>query len=209
MHAQVLVVIAVATPYFLIMLPFLTVAYVAIQRYYIPGARELQRLESITRSPVYATFGEAVNGISTIRAYGAEKHFTQLEDTLIQDNGLVYLTQRSGAAWLSLRLDLLGLLVLTAAALLAVGSDIDPNIAGLSLTYALEMTKWLKFGTRMASKAEADMNSAERVLQYCNVRTLLAIALALHLCLTSASLCARGQQQPQPCLNVANHLVAC
>lgn len=60
--------------------------------------------------------------------------------------------------------------MLTAAALLAVASRIDPYRAGLSLTYALDLTKFLKFGTRIASKLETDFNSVERVAQYLEVR---------------------------------------
>jgi ABC-type multidrug transport system fused ATPase/permease subunit len=57
-YIAILIVISTATPWFLLCLPPLTVAYLIIQRYYIPGARELQRLEAITRSPVYSTFSE-------------------------------------------------------------------------------------------------------------------------------------------------------
>lgn len=62
-----LVVISVATTYFAAgILPIFAV-YIVIQRYYIPTSRELQRLESITRSPIYANFSETLNGISTLR----------------------------------------------------------------------------------------------------------------------------------------------
>ena len=169
-YISTLILISVAVQWFLIALPPLTILYFVIQRYYIPLARELQRLEAVTRSPIYATFGEAVNGITTIRAYGAQEHFTELEDTLIQDNGVVYLTQRSGAAWLSQRLDLIGLTVIVTAALMIIGFDVAVVLGAAALTYSLELTKYLKFGTRMISKAEADFNSAERVLQYVNVR---------------------------------------
>lgn len=75
----------------------------------------------------------------------------------------------AGTAWLSLRLDCIGLTVLTAAGLLAVASKIDASTAGLSLIYALDLTKFLKFGTRIASKTETDFNSVERVAQYLQV----------------------------------------
>lgn len=88
--------ISIATPWFLIFLPPVTVMYFFLQRYYIPAARELQRLESVTRSPIYAGFAEAVNGIATIRAYGNADHFIKLEDGLISRNGLMLITQRAG-----------------------------------------------------------------------------------------------------------------
>ena len=74
-----------------------------------------------------------------------------------------------GTAWLSLRLDVLVIAVLTAAALLEVASDVTPALAGLSLIYALDVTKFLKFGTRIASKTETDFNSVERNAQYLQV----------------------------------------
>lgn len=61
---------------FAIAIPPLLVVYFFIQRYYIPTARELQRIESITRSPIYSKFGEALNGVPTIRAYRKEQHYT-------------------------------------------------------------------------------------------------------------------------------------
>lgn len=74
----------------------MTVVYVLLQRYYIPAARELQRLEAVSRSPIYAGFSEAVAGLPTIRAFGREAHFVALEDRLIATNGLLFLTQRAG-----------------------------------------------------------------------------------------------------------------
>lgn len=93
----ILGVISWSTPWFILMLPPVTVVYYFLQRYYIPAARELQRLESVTRSPIYSGFSEAVNGIATIRAFNKASHFVRLEDHLISNNGLLFLTQRAGA----------------------------------------------------------------------------------------------------------------
>lgn len=48
----------------------------------MPTASELQRLESITRSPIYSRFGEALQGVMTIRAYRREQHFTKVSSAL-------------------------------------------------------------------------------------------------------------------------------
>jgi hypothetical protein len=105
-------------------------------------------------------------------------------------------------AWFSLRLDAIGFLVLAAASLLAVASRIDPSVAGLSLMYAQELTKFLKFGTRVISKTETDFNSVERIAQYLQVaspldcklhiRELAMCSLLVKTCLSIACLFALG-----------------
>jgi ATP-binding cassette subfamily C (CFTR/MRP) protein 1 len=106
-------VIAIATKWFAIALPPLTVIYFFIQRYYIPAARELQRIESVSRSPIYSRFAEALAGVATIRAYRAEAHFTAASDVLMERNAYAFVTQKLAAGWLACRLDMLGLTVLT------------------------------------------------------------------------------------------------
>lgn len=86
-----------------------------LQRYYIPAARELQRIESISRSPIYSRFSEALAGVATIRAYQREQHFTAANDSNLQHNAYAYITQRAAASWLALRLDMIGVCIITAA----------------------------------------------------------------------------------------------
>ena len=78
------------------------------ERFYIPACRELQRIESISRSPIYSGLGEAVNGVETIRAFRQEAHFINLADGLIQHNADAFVTQKLAAAWLTTRLRFLG-----------------------------------------------------------------------------------------------------
>lgn len=162
----ILVVICLATPLFTPFLIPISLVYFWIQRLYIPSGRELQRLESITRSPIYTQFGETITGVATIRAYGLIDHFTSLSDSQIQINAAAFTTQKAASAWLSTRLDVIGLITLMLAAVLAVQGGIEPALAGLSLVYALDMTKFLKFGTQTASRVESDFNSVERIIQY-------------------------------------------
>jgi ABC-type multidrug transport system fused ATPase/permease subunit len=41
--------------------------------YYVRTARECRRLLASSRSPLYTAFGEALDGIVTVRAFSAEK----------------------------------------------------------------------------------------------------------------------------------------
>ncbi|KAF6255037.1 ABC transporter [Scenedesmus sp. NREL 46B-D3] len=165
-YLAILVVISISTRWFGVAIVPLTVIYVIIQRYYIPSARELQRIESITRSPIYSKFSEALAGVATIRAYRREEYFTAASDELMELNAYAFVTQRAAASWLAMRLDFMGLVILTCAAVLCISGNISPALAGLCLVYALDLTRYLKHGTAMASKTESDFNSVERVVQY-------------------------------------------
>eukprot|EP00879_Flechtneria_rotunda_P033234 GHRR01036786.1.p1 GENE.GHRR01036786.1~~GHRR01036786.1.p1 ORF type:complete len:317 (+),score=106.91 GHRR01036786.1:90-1040(+) len=81
-------------------------------------------------------------------------------------NAYAFVTQRAAASWLAMRLDFLGLCILMLAAVLCVHGSISPGLAGLCLVYSLDLTRFLKYGTAMASKTESDFNSVERVVQY-------------------------------------------
>ena len=63
-----LVLLVLNSPYILLCVPFLAVLYVRVAAYYRNSSRELQRLDSISKSPVYAAFGEALTGAPTIQA---------------------------------------------------------------------------------------------------------------------------------------------
>ncbi|KAG1666954.1 hypothetical protein FOA52_004237 [Chlamydomonas sp. UWO 241] len=161
-----LIVISVATKWLGVALPPLMAVYVVIQRYYIPAARELQRIESVTRSPIYSKFGEALNGVPTIRAYRKEAHFTAVSDSLMEINAHAYATLKLTASWLAMRLDFLSILIITGTGALAIQGNISPSMAGLALLYALDLTRYLKQGTNMASQSESNLTSVERIMQY-------------------------------------------
>ena len=68
-------VITFTTPIFLVLILPLGVIYVLYQKYYLRTSRELKRLDSVSRSPIFAHFQESLGGLSTIRAYRQQKRF--------------------------------------------------------------------------------------------------------------------------------------
>ena len=62
-------------PWFLVACGPMALVYRKIMVMYVPTSRELERLESVTRSPVFSHFGETLEGASTIRAFRAESQF--------------------------------------------------------------------------------------------------------------------------------------
>ena len=69
----IVILISVITPGFLFAGVLITFLYTLIGVFYLRASRDLKRIESIQRSPLYQHFGETLSGISTIRAYGDER----------------------------------------------------------------------------------------------------------------------------------------
>lgn len=59
---------------------------ILFQRFYIPTSRQLRRLESVSRSPIYSHFGETMSGLSVIRAYNHQERFMKHNEVTIDEN---------------------------------------------------------------------------------------------------------------------------
>lgn len=83
-------IISIATPPFVALVIPLGCLYLYIQRYYLRTSRELKRLDSVSRSPVYAHFQESLGGISTIRAYQQQSRFIEENEWRVDANLRAY-----------------------------------------------------------------------------------------------------------------------
>lgn len=133
----------------------------------------MKRLDSISRSPVYAQFGEALNGLSTIRAYKAYDRMANINGNSMDNNVRFTLVNMSGNRWLAIRLETLGgvMIWLTATFAVmqngrAVNQEAFASSMGLLLSYALNITSLLTAVLRLASLAENSLNAVERVGTY-------------------------------------------
>ena len=70
-----IIVPTVSNPWLLLIVVPLTVLVVAISKYYLKTSRELKKLESICRSPVFSHISETLNGLDTIRTRGRQRDF--------------------------------------------------------------------------------------------------------------------------------------
>lgn len=156
-----IIYIAVQVPVFLAAVLPTLVLYYFIQKFYLATSRQLKRLESITRSPIYSHFGETLSGVTTIRAYGLGDAFTRQSDGHVDTNQRCYYPNFIANRWLALRLEFCGNLIIIAAAAFAVFyrdtfAD-QPGFAGLIITYSFTVTLNLNWMVRMTSDMETNV----------------------------------------------------
>ncbi|XP_046564179.1 ATP-binding cassette sub-family C member 9-like [Haliotis rubra] len=165
-----IVVNSIATPFFLLAALPLVLLYYFLQRFFRNTSRELQRLDSVTKSPVYAHFGETLGGLQTIRAYRCQVAFRRKAFAIIDSNVAPFLYIHTINRWLGIRLDYLGCLLVFLAAIAslsagALGST-NPAFIGLCIMYALMISALLNWLVRMTAEVEMNMNAVERIREY-------------------------------------------
>ncbi|XP_020285956.1 multidrug resistance-associated protein 1 isoform X1 [Pseudomyrmex gracilis] len=163
-----LVVISYSAPEFALVIPPIGAIYYFIQRFYVATSRQLKRLESVSRSPIYSHFGESVTGAQIIRAYGVQNQFIQESENRVDFNQVCYYPSIIANRWLAVRLEMVGNLIIFFAALFAVlGRDtMSPGLVGLSVSYALQITQTLNWLVRMTSDVETNIVAVERIKEY-------------------------------------------
>lgn len=167
-------VISIQTPIFLAVIVPLAILYYFIQNFYVATSRQLKRIESVTRSPIYSHFGETIGGQSTIRAYGVQRRFIGDSVLRVDFNQQCSYPAIIANRWLAIRLEIIGGFVIFFAALFAVlnrGDGVDGSNVGLSITYALQITSVLSWLVRFTAEVETNIVANERLEEYSNEPT--------------------------------------
>ncbi|KAI3842341.1 hypothetical protein MKW98_026131 [Papaver atlanticum] len=158
----------VAWQVFVIFIPVMGIC-IWYQQYYTPTARELARLSGIQRAPYLHHFAESLAGAATIRAYDQEDRFMQTNLRLIDNESRPWFHNVSAMEWLSFRLNILSNLVFASSLVVLVSLPegvINPSIAGLAVTYGLNLNVLQASVIWNLCNAENKMISVERILQY-------------------------------------------
>lgn len=143
---SVLAINSFTNPLFLLFACPLGFLYLFFQRYYLSTSRELKRLDSVSRSPIYAHFQETLGGLVTIRAYKQQSRFTMTNEERVDFNQKAAFPSISSNRWLAVRLEFIGALVIFGSALFGVLSVViygyvNPSLVGLCMTYSLSVTQ--------------------------------------------------------------------
>ncbi|TEA38280.1 hypothetical protein DBR06_SOUSAS110135 [Sousa chinensis] len=166
-----LVMICLATPVFIIVIIPLGIIYVSVQIFYVATSRQLRRLDSVTRSPIYSHFSETVSGLSVIRAFEHQERFLKHNEMVTDTNQKCVFSWITSNRWLAIRLELIGNLIVFFSSLMMViyRDTLSGDTVGFVLSNALSITQTLNWLVRMTSEIETNIVAVERINEYINV----------------------------------------
>lgn len=163
------VTLTVLTNYLLLFpLLIMFVLFYFYQKYYLKTSKELKRIEGIVRSPVFSHMNVTLQGMVTIRAFGAQTLLTEEFDKHQDLHSGAWFLQLAGSSAFSFALELstwcYNLIVLVS--LFAATQESSGGEIGLAITQCMALLGMLQWGIRQSTEVANNMMSAERVLEY-------------------------------------------
>ncbi|XP_035915035.1 ATP-binding cassette sub-family C member Sur isoform X3 [Anopheles stephensi] len=163
---------SVVTPYFILLTIPICGIYYLVQKFYRASSRELQRIESMTYSPVLAHFSETIDGVTTIRAFGQEARFMEVLFKRMEANNVAQIALNCSNRWLGIALDYLGAIIVFVAILTAlITASLRPqstssSLIGLAVNYAMLVPIYLNWVVKLFAEMEMYGGAVERIQSF-------------------------------------------
>ncbi|CAK5270991.1 unnamed protein product [Mycena citricolor] len=160
---------AVIFPAYILPASLFALVYYFLVIGYVRTGRDLRRMESTTRSPIFSNFGELLQmgGLVTVRAFGAEGRYMDRLHAQVDLMTSVWYAFWMANRWLLFNSDLLSGCSVFAITLFSIATlENNAGLAGLAITSALNFTENVYWACRNWTGLELDLNSVERVLEY-------------------------------------------
>lgn len=132
-----------------------------LRRFYLLGAREIKRLDAVSRSPMFALLSECLGGLATIRAFRIERDLLARFHTLHDANSRAFFHFVAGGRWLGFRLDMMSFALLATSCFAAVlskayGLAVSDNagLVGAALLYVIQLAGLFQWAVRQTAELE-------------------------------------------------------
>ena len=161
------------TNYFMI-IPFslLAVSSLSLRFYYLKSSKQIKRLESVARSPLYSHISLTLQGLSTIRALGIEERMTQDLHYFQNEHSRAWYYYICGERWFGSRIDFLCALTIVFGIFSAFFSRcvyLQDNLISFYLPLLISIALIFQDTIRLSGLVELFMVSADRVMKYCGL----------------------------------------
>lgn len=165
------IVVATINPWMLIPTVIILVIFHFLRKIYMATSRDVKRLEGVTRSPVYSHLAASLQGLTTIRAFGAQEVLSKEFDNHQNRNSSAFITFIAMGRCFGLLLDAhcVVYIFLVTMSFLFFDTNTMGGLVGLSITQSLTLTGMFQLCIRQFSELENQMTSVERIKEYIDI----------------------------------------
>ncbi|XP_069001598.1 ATP-binding cassette sub-family C member 4-like [Embiotoca jacksoni] len=172
-NVGVVAVAASVIPLILIPVVPLLLIFLHLRRFYLRSSRDIKRLESTTRSPVFSHLSSSLQGLGTIRAFRAEERLKKAFDAHQDRHSEAWFLFLMTSRWFALRLDSICSVFVALATFgsILLRDGLEAGEVGLVLTYAVTLVGNFQWTVRQSAEVENMMTSVERVVEYTELQS--------------------------------------
>ncbi|KAJ7737145.1 multidrug resistance-associated ABC transporter [Mycena maculata] len=157
----------VGGPIFIVATFVVAVIYYRVAKTYGQASRDMRRIDSVTRSPLYSMYSETISGVAVLRSFGASSKFLRDMFRHVDTNMNPGYWTWGVSRWFTIRMTCLSSIIMALIALLAVLNDkISAPLAGFALAFANTLTYDLNLVLREFVSLEQAMVGLERIKEY-------------------------------------------
>ncbi|XP_018565514.1 probable multidrug resistance-associated protein lethal(2)03659 [Anoplophora glabripennis] len=169
--AAISLVIGSLNPWILLPTLVILVIFYYLRVVFLATSRAVKRIEATTRSPIYTHLSASLQGLTTIRAFGAQnilkKEFDNYQNRNTSPCYMFIATNRTFGFWLDFHCVIY--IALVTVSILFIEKEVFGGNVGLALTQSISLTGMFQWGVRQWSELENNMTSVERVQEYTEV----------------------------------------
>ncbi|KAH3763070.1 multidrug resistance-associated protein 1 [Pelomyxa schiedti] len=158
-------------PFFLPIIFPLVYLYIHTQQWYLVYARELFRLDAVSKSPLYSTIPETIRGIKTIRCMKENLRFIFDVDRKLDSHQKVFYAICVANRWLGVRIEFVASTAIALVFLLCTlqKDNLNPSIIASSIAFALQLPSLLVMLIQCTTEVESQMVSLQRLREYLDI----------------------------------------
>ncbi|KAI9018109.1 P-loop containing nucleoside triphosphate hydrolase protein [Phycomyces nitens] len=164
----IIITVSSVLPIFLLPITIVTIINFIYGAMFVQTSRELKRMDSVARSPIFSHFTETIVGVTTIRAFGATRQFLQEMIKLCDASSRPFFSVWTINRWVSIRYAILGGCVNILAGLIIIMSigRMNAAMAGFCFSFVLAYTDQIFWGVRRYTNLEMSFNAVERIVEF-------------------------------------------
>ncbi|XP_050309256.1 ATP-binding cassette sub-family C member 4-like [Anthonomus grandis grandis] len=163
-----IILITIVNPVFLGVVAVIGSISMAFRHVYLKTSKNIKRLEGVMRSPVFTHLNATINGLTTIRAFGAQTILKSEFDKHQDCHTSAWFMFIAASSSFGVYMDLLCVVFTTAItfSFLTFGSGLPAGDVGLAITQAISLSMMVQWGLRQSAEVANQLMSVERVLEY-------------------------------------------